>query len=299
MHQWTETMDKTLDIIKKNTWKLSEMSLNRYHALKSRIEFVNIPLAILSGANAAAIFILDKYVDEYIVTIACGATSAAIAGILSCKWLYNTYSKNLEEHFSFHHKCEAMSDQIEKVLQVERSERKVDSATFLINKFADYKALIANHPLIDEFNGNLTIHEDSICEEVEDMYDFVYDHWNIIFRPTLRRFKQKNKKLLESIEHAGLDIQSIVDEPEKTTVVKKDGFFTNWIRKKATIVWEPEESAVKQRQENTESMEEEVEPKYLDIGEIYRNTENTDKTENGIRESMNFKKFNMNFVSKK
>jgi hypothetical protein len=297
MHEWTETMEKTLDIMRKNALKLSELSLYRYHALKSRIEFMNIPLAILSGANAAAIFILDNYVNDYIVTIACGATSATIAGILSCKWFYQTCSKNLEEHLSFHHKCEAIGDQIQKVLHLERSQRKTDSSSFLIDKFAEYKALITNHPLIDEFNGNLTICEDSIGEEVEDMYDFVYDHWNIIFRPTLRRFKQKNKKLLESIEHAGLDIQSVV-EPE-TSGVESSGHFLNWswswIRKKATIVWVAEESTEKQKKSEEEEEEEDA-SKYLDLGDIYRNTE---KSAAVIRDSLNIKKFNMNFVNKK
>jgi len=309
MHVWTDTIDKTLDIMRQNTLKLSELSRNQYNAFKSRIDFINIPLAILSGANAVAIFILDNYVNEHYVTIACGVTSASVAALLSSHWLLGTVDK-MEEHLSFHHKCESISNQIKNILQINKEDRKIDGSMFLMDKFAEYKSLIANHPLIEEFQGNLTVEQNEIGQEVEDMQAYVYDHWNIIFRPTLRRFKQKNQKILETFKQTGVEIETII-EP---VVEKKTDTLFNWICKKTSMVKESEDVDFDIKQDEEESDDNDNltnNPEYLKMSDIYQNERkssipsidsihnNHNNNNNNNFNINNSKKFNMNFFEKK
>jgi hypothetical protein len=303
MHKWTDTIDKTLEIMRQNTLKLSELSRNQYNAFKQRIDYINMPLAILSGANAVAIFILDNYVNEHYVTIACGVTSATVAGLLSSNWFLGT-SRKMEEHFSFHHKCESISNQIKSILQVSREERKIDGSAFLMDKFAEYKELIANHPLIEQFQGNFTVEKDSICEEVEDMQAYLYDHWNIIFRPTLRRFKQKNKKVLESLRQTGVDIQSVVEpvveQVVEQVVEKKADSFLSWIWKTTSAKQSDEvDFSIKQIEEKADEHDDfQDSPEYLEMSDIYQNDKKSSIPYKDIIQS-NSKKFGMNFFDKK
>lgn len=49
--EWTDSIEKSLDIMRQNLSKLSEISSDQYIAFKKRIEYMSLPLAILSGAS--------------------------------------------------------------------------------------------------------------------------------------------------------------------------------------------------------------------------------------------------------
>ena len=73
--EWNDSIEKSLDIMRQNVSKLSELSNQQYLAFKKRIEYMNLPLAILSGANAGAIFFLEEYSFGHYVNIGCGVAS--------------------------------------------------------------------------------------------------------------------------------------------------------------------------------------------------------------------------------
>ena len=205
VYEWTDAMEKTLDVMRQNTAKLGELSLGNYHALKKRIHYLQLPLAILSAANAYAVIDLDNYVSENYVTIACCVVSASLAGYLSYDWYVDSRNQ-MEQDFSFQKSCVDFSTKIKELLAIPRYERKVDGCVFLRDLFIQYKELISGNELIEKFKGDLSL-------EAENMEEFVMDHWNIIFRPTLRRFKKKNMELIECVKKGGQSVNDIVEPP--------------------------------------------------------------------------------------
>ena len=150
--------------------------------------------------------------------------------------LHTSKEEKMEADLSFYKDCEAFSENIKTVLSTERMNRKMDGAKFLQDTFASYKKLVEGNSIIERFKGNVTLYKDSICEQVEDMETFVVDHWNILFRPTLRRFKKKNAELIESVKQAGQDVKSIV-EPVTNEVVDKVEEGTGWFKGKLNGLW--------------------------------------------------------------
>ena len=284
--EWNDSIEKSLDIMRQNVSKLSELSNAQYLAFKKRIEYMNLPLAILSGANAGAIFFLEGYSFGHYVNISCGVTSLVIASVLSYDWCSGTYKK-MGKDLSFHRDCENLKEQIQGVLSLDRSERKMDGTHFLQQKFAEYKELVANHSLIEKFNGNVSL----ATNQVEDMQTFLYDHWNIIYRPTLRRFKKKNSELLDTVQKAGESVQTII-EPVVEPVVDTAQASCNWLlypfSKKSQ-----EEGDLEENKNDTESSSNNIPIKKeaaIEITDIY----------NGVKSiPQEFKKFNMAFVGKK
>jgi hypothetical protein len=211
VYEWTDSMDKTLDILRQNTVKLGELALENYNALKMRIHYLQLPLAILSAANAYAVMDLDHYLPDKYVSIACCVVSASLAGYLTYDW-YVDSQKQMEEDFSFHKDSLNLAKQIKDVLAVPRYDRQIDGAAFLRDTFKKYKILISGHKLIAQYKGDVTVDKDSqLGEFIEDMEGFAIDNWNIIFRPTLRRFKKKNMELIENVKKGGQSIRDIVE----------------------------------------------------------------------------------------
>jgi hypothetical protein len=264
VYEWTDTMEKTLDIMRQNALKLSELSMEKYNALQKRIHYLQLPLAILSAVNAVAVVALDNYISENYVVIGCSATSATIAGYLSYDWFLSS-QKKMEADLSFYKDCEAFSENIKTVLNTERMNRKMDGAKFLQDTFASYKKLVEGNSVIERFKGNVTLYKDSICEQVEDMETFVVDHWNILFRPTLRRFKKKNAELIESVKQAGQDVKSIV-EPVTNEVVEKVEEGTGWFKGKLNGLWGKDEE--KEEEENKEEAGISMETVYTTVKDI-------------------------------
>lgn len=263
VYEWTDTMEKTLDVMRQNALKLSELSLEKYNALQKRIHYLQLPLAILSAANAVAVVALDNYISDNYVTIGCSTVSATIAGYLSYDWFLSS-QKKMESDLSFYKDCEAFSENIKTVLSTERMNRKMDGAKYLQDTFASYKKLVEGNDLIERFKGNMTLYKESICEQVEDMETFVVDHWNILFRPTLRRFKKKNAELIESVKQAGQDVKSIV-EPVTNEVVEKVEDGAGWFKGKLNGLWGKEEGKEEEKKEESDISIENV---YTSVKEI-------------------------------
>lgn len=212
VYEWTDTMERTLDTIRQNTLKLGEGSLDNYNALQSRIDFIKLPLAFLSAVNTYAVIDLGHYISEYDVTLICSVISASIAGYLSYDW-YVGSQKKLTEDYSFYKDCDHVCDQITHILSIPRSERKKDGGQFLREIFKEYSKVIAGHDIMIKNKGNLRIYNE--CERPEDIEEVIMDHWNLIFRPTLRRFKRKNKIVMDAVKTGGLhDIENIMEKAE-------------------------------------------------------------------------------------
>jgi hypothetical protein len=282
--EWTDSIEKSLDIMKQNLSKLSEISSDQYIAFKKRIEYMSLPLAILSGANAGAIFFLDGYGYDHYINIGCGVASLVVAGVLSYDWCTGSL-KQMGKDLAFHRDCENLSNQIQTILSMERNERKMDGTLFLQQKFAEYKTLVNDNPLIEKFKGNLSVTQDTISEQVEDMQEFLYDHWNIIYRPTLRRFKKKNSELLDSVKKAGETVQTII-EPVVEPVVDTAEANCNWFMRKTNLIWKTEETKEEEEKDNI------GEEKVMQFKDIY-------STVKQMPSEIGMKKFNMAFVEKK
>ena len=73
--------------MRQNTMKMGELSKEKYNALKKRIQYLQLPLAVLSAINAYAVVGLDNYMSENTVTIGSCVVSASIAAYLGYDWL--------------------------------------------------------------------------------------------------------------------------------------------------------------------------------------------------------------------
>lgn len=273
---WTDSIEKTLDVMRQNTMKLGTLSKEKYNALKNRIQYLQLPLAVLSAFNAYAVVGLDNYISENTVTIGSCVVSASIAAYLGYDWLSGS-QKEMEKELSFSKDCEAISEHIKQVLTTKREERTIEGDVFLREKFDSYKQIVQGHPLIEKFMGHVTLYKDSICEQVEDMESFVVDHWNILYRSTLRRFKKKNEELINTVAKAGQTVSDII-EPVKDEVVEKTEPVVNWVSKRLSGIWSAteEKAAVETLEENIEmgeaapaSSPKKEEPS-INITEIYK-----------------------------
>lgn len=260
-YEWTESVENTLNIIRQNLDQLASLTLNNYNALKNRINYVNFPLAVLSGLNGAAVIWLDNYISDTYVTIACASSSVLIASALAFDWCSGSMTK-LELDLSFSKECENLSKQIKEILDIPRESRKIDGNMFINSIFEKYKGLVLVHPIITKFNGHL---KETVSEQVEDMQEFVKDHWNILFRPTLRRFKKKNEKLLTIMEEKGQDVKEVI-EP-----VKEEAKY--WMSR----IWNFRWNAEKEESNDGDNSGKES-PTFLDIQSIYQPKEEVKDT---------------------
>jgi hypothetical protein len=152
----------------------------------------------------------------------------------------------MEHDFSFQRNCEDFSKKIKEILSVPRYERTIDGSAFLQEQFKLYKELISGNAMIEKFKGDLTL-------EAEDMEAFVTDHWNIIFRPTLRRFKKKNMELIECVKKGGQSVTDIIEPPPKPLAA------WTWLKEK----WAPINP--NEKEEDIESVKE----KPVDFNDVY------------------------------
>lgn len=203
MPQWTDTIENSLDIIRQNVLKLGEDSLNNYNALQKRILFLRLPLAFLSAANTYAAIDLGNHISEYDVTLICSVISASIAGYLTYDWFVGSQTK-LETDFSFYKDCEHVGDQISQYLAVPMNKRKRDGKDFLDEMYKRYIKLVNGHEFI--IKNKETLVPD--IEQLEDIEGVLIDHWNFIFRPTLRRFKSKVRESIMEQQPSLEDIGS-------------------------------------------------------------------------------------------
>lgn len=240
MPQWTDTIENSLDIIRQNVLKLGEDSLNNYNALQKRILFLRLPLAFLSAANTYAAIDLGNHISEFDVTLICSVISASIAGYLTYDWFVGSQTK-METDFSFYKDCEHVSDQISQYLA---SERKRDGKDFLDEMYKRYIKLVNGHEFIIKNKEKLV----PDIEQLEDIEGVLIDHWNYIFRPTLRRFKTKARDIGESI----------IEQPSLFAEDITNGFLQKmqWFRQQspqneqiiAALIFKEEEIVMKSKQ---------------------------------------------------
>ena len=150
VYAWTDSIEKTLDVMRQNTMKMGELSKEKYNALKKRIQYLQLPLAVLSAINAYAVVGLDNYMSENTVTIGSCVVSASIAAYLGYDWLSGS-QKEMEKELSFSKDCEVISEHIKQVLTTKREERTIEGDVFLREKFDSYKQVVQGHPLIEKF----------------------------------------------------------------------------------------------------------------------------------------------------
>jgi len=146
--------------------------------------------------------------------------------------------------------------------------------------------LVTGHSLIESVNGNIQLANDSIVEQVEDMQEYLYDHWNIIYRPTLRRFKKKNTELLNTVKSAGESVKTIIEPVVDTAEAN-----CSWFTKKTNLLWKLVGSENDKETKETENVE---------LTDIYKNVnKNTNNNNPATSSGLNIKNFNMNFVGKR
>ena len=288
VYEWNDSIEKTLDIMRQNSAKLGELSLENYNAFKKRIHYLQLPLAILSAANAYAVVDLDNYVSENYVTIACCVVSATLAGYLSYDW-YVDSQKQMEQEFSFHTRCLEFSKDIKDVLVLPRYDRTSDGDVFLRDQFKQYKELVSGNKLIEKYKGDLTLLKESLCEKTEHMDEFVMDHWNIIFRPTLRRFKKKNQVLIECVKQGGQSIGDIIEPVSDSIQVDK----FKWIKEKWNSILKGDEETKVDIESPKEEPQRTEGEKALDFSDVYTVKEIPSLTFSKKEES---KKFHVAFL---
>ena len=206
MSQWTETIEKNLIAMQQNAKKLAENYLERYTLFKNVTTYLNVPLLLLSALNAYVIYDADSYSRG--VQIGSSATSLGIAIILSGEFLY-MFRNTVEQHFLKYKQYETMEQSIRQTLTIDRLHRIMEADTYFEETFRQYKTLVADDMFIMKYLGNLGIPEEITTE---DIHDILHDHWNILFRPTFRRIKQKNQKVIEALKSTGqrFDLEGFV-----------------------------------------------------------------------------------------
>jgi hypothetical protein len=217
MSQWTETIEKNLIAMQQNAKKLAENYLERYNSFKNVTTYLNVPLLLLSALNAYVIYDADSYSRG--VQLGSSATSLGIAIILSGEFLY-MFRNKVENHFLKYKHFESLEQSISQTLSVDPLHRIMEAEGYLEDTFREYKTLVADDMFIMQYLGNLGIPEEI---NTEDIPAILHDHWNILFRPTFRRIKQKNQKVMEALKTTGqsFDLDGFVSTVEKEKEDKK------------------------------------------------------------------------------
>ena len=205
MSQWTETIEKNLIAMQQNAKKLAENYLERYNSFKNITTYMNVPLLLLSALNAYVIYEAGSYSRG--VQIGSSATSLGIAIILSGEFLY-MFRNKIENTFLKFKKFENLEQSIQQILSVDRLHRTLEADNYFEETFRQYKTLVDNDMFIMKYLGNLGVPEEMTKEDIPAILN---DHWNILFRPTFRRIKRKNQKVIEALKSTGqrYDVENV------------------------------------------------------------------------------------------
>ena len=94
--------------------------------------------------------------------------------------------------------------QIFKILNIERTDRKIDGNLFLQEKFGKYQELVSTSNIIQEYKDGLLEMPDNMItkyiadtKELNDMSKYLFDHWNILYQPKLYALKKQNANVLK------------------------------------------------------------------------------------------------------
>jgi len=201
--EWNDSIEHTLDMIRLNCVNLSEYHQQRYNVYKSRTNTYRVPIFLMSSANAYAAVGIHKYLSqEYISDINCGV-SVLIALIVVVQYLMS-YQHQTEEELIKFKEYYTLSAQIFKILNIERTDRKIDGNLFLQEKFGKYQELVSTSNIIQEYKDGLLEMPDNMItkyiadtKELNDMSKYLFDHWNILYQPKLYALKKQNANVLK------------------------------------------------------------------------------------------------------
>uniref|UniRef100_A0A6C0CLT2 Uncharacterized protein n=1 Tax=viral metagenome TaxID=1070528 RepID=A0A6C0CLT2_9ZZZZ len=214
MSMWTNSFDKTLRVIKQNASKLSENYLQYYENSKNLLMYINAPLVLLSALNAYAIYDMDSYGP--VIQYASASTSLLVAVVLTGEIVVGCNTKienNLQKSREFHY----LKERIDHILSLEKGKQFCQECiegsmdNVMTRTINEYKDLVKEDKIIDKYNGNLSV---VASETVEEIQTFLEDHWNILYRPTLRKIRQKNQKVMENMDVNEM-IETLGEKTEK------------------------------------------------------------------------------------
>lgn len=232
MSQWTEIIEKNLIAMHQNAKKLAENYLERYNSFKNVTTYLNVPLLLLSALNAYVIYDADSYSRG--VQLGSSATSLGIAIILSGEFLY-MFRNQVENNFLKFKHFDSLGNSISQTLSIDRLHRTMEPDSYFEDTFRQYKTLVADDPFIMKYLGNLGMPEDVTTEDIPAILN---DHWNILFRPTFRRIKHKNQKVMEALKSTGqrFDLEEelspdLLSSDVLEVKVKKNHSWFNWKKK--------------------------------------------------------------------
>lgn len=212
------TVDYSLDLIRQNTSKLGEYYENKYKSLKNNVWITTtLPITAVSVFN-----VTYSIGGPYFGTTYYGETANKVATIILFLYTFSqtigfNFDSKIEKYLTLHNSFKHMSEDVKE--KINEEPKYLEKTHCLEKTFEKYKNMIDGNEIIDQFNGMISTTTDSINERKEDVQSFLEDHWNIIFRPSLRRIKSKNEKLIKMFEENG---KNIVDEIENQT--KKNSF---------------------------------------------------------------------------
>jgi hypothetical protein len=294
MHS-AEKTKKLLDVMRQNTKALSTNYKQKYESLRNTFFYSNIPLVFLSTCNAG--YVVWKYFyDGYeLLDIASDVITLSTAGVLIMEsTCLNPFNK-LEEYVSLHNKYNNLECQIE---ENETSKKDTENTVFesLVNK---YKEVTEQEMIIRKLQGSYNLGEDALINIKTNIEDLLDDHWNIIFRPTLRRFKQKNSSLLAKFNITGHDIENgkIDRNLNSKGDEKKDvdeGQSNNSLLNSVVNIFKKNEEKTEVKTEA--KTEEKIEN--INIDTIYKTRTSSPPTINPSKKSEVSKPFNMNLYAK-
>jgi hypothetical protein len=294
MHS-AEKTKQLLDVMRQNTKALSSNYKQKYESLRNMFFYSNIPLVFLTTCNAG--YVVWKYFyDGYdMLDIASDVVTLSTAGVLIMEsTCLNPFNK-LDEYMNLHNKYNNLECQIE---ENETSKKEIENTVFesLVNK---YKELTEKEMIIRKLQGSYNLGEDSLINIKTSIEDVVEDHWNIIFRPTLRRFKQKNSSLLAKFNITGDDIENgkIDRNLNSKGDEKKDvdeGQSNNSLLNSVVNIFKKNEEKTEVKTEA--KTEEKIEN--INIDTIYKTRTSSPPTINPSKKSEVSKPFNMNLYAK-
>jgi len=225
MSHWTETIEKNLIAMQKNAKKLGENYLERYNSFINITTYLKVPLVLLTALNAYVIYDAASYSRG--VQLGSSATSLGIAIIMSGEFLY-MFRNKIETPVLKFKKFEALEQSIQQILSVDRLERRGEANVYFEETFRQYKTLVADDYFIMKYLGNLGISDEM---NTEDILAILNDHWNILFRPSFRRIKHKNQKVIEALKSSGKIFPDLSREFLKSDLVEVKTLSSWWSAK--------------------------------------------------------------------
>ena len=293
---WTESIEKSLKTIQNNAKTLHEKYLNDYNRTKKMLMVINTPLVLLSALNAYAIFEMDSFSKT--IQISSSVTSLIVAAVFGGEMCMGVlYS--LENSFNTSKDYEYIKNNINNILLLDKIERKVDVNKFFEDNFKKYSELVSHDKYINKFGGNLNLIKNDFTDNLEDIQEFLEDHWNILNRPNFRRIKKKNKLVIQAMKTLGETVTSTVDpiieeadNKIKSTIQLSKAFWFCGSSNEDTS--NNENEIIEEDHNSNTNISQENEKKDIELGQIYPAVQ---KYINEPVKKNN--KFNMNFQNLK